>query len=111
MKLDYVAIRQRVSIREVLELIDFRPSHIRQDQWRGRCPLCSPNTTQDATHACFSVHITRHIFRCSRCHHSGNALDLWAEISHQSIYFATINLCQNLAIEPIPQIAQPKPKP
>lgn len=118
MKLDYAAIRQRVSIREVLELIDFHPSHIRQNQWRGRCPLyrcesntCGPGAMQDALQACFSVHLTRHIFRCFRCNRTGNALDLWAEISHQCIYFATIDLCKKLGIAPIPQIVQPKLQP
>jgi DNA primase len=38
------------------------------------------------------------MFHCFKCGRSGNALDLWAQATRQTIYDATIDLCQKLNI-------------
>ena len=99
-RLDYRAIRERISIRQVLELIAFKPVHRRGDQWRGPCPICGDPA--EAKSRYFSANIKRHLFRCFRCHRSGNPLDLWTELSGLPIYESTLDLCNRLKIQPIP---------
>lgn len=98
--LDYVAIRQRITIRQVLDLLDYQPATQRTQQWRGCCPL-SPHTGHAARARCFFVHLDRHLFHCFVCHRGGNQLDLWATVTGQPLHRATIDLCQRLGMQPI----------
>jgi hypothetical protein len=107
MRLNYAAIRKRVSIRLVLELLAFKPTIQGYEQWRGRCPFCSTSDSPADANAPFSVHITRNLFQCFRCHRYGNSLDLWVQISGLPLYAATLDLCHRLAIPPITQNQQP----
>lgn len=107
MRLDYAAIRKRASIRLVLEIIAFKPIVQGHEQWRGRCPFCSTGDSSADASATFSVHITRNLFQCFRCHRSGNSLDLWVQSSGLPLYAATLDLCHRLAIPPITQNLQP----
>ena len=104
-RLDYAAIRARLSIREVLELIDYEPSQRRGDQWRGPCPFCREPSQSSR---CFSVNVSRNLFQCFRCHRRGNPLDLWTESSDLTLYAATLDLCQKLNILPT-MIENPQP--
>ena len=104
-QLDYPAIRSRISIRRVLELLNYQPTLQRGPQWRGPCPFCCHDSLNEL---CFSVHVGRDLFRCFRCQRSGNQLDLWAYLSGRSIYPATLQLCRHLNIEPIP-LRNPQP--
>jgi hypothetical protein len=106
-KLDYPAIRSRIPIRRVLELLRYQPALQRGPQWRGPCPICSERV-DTANQLCFSVHVGRNLFQCFRCQRSGNQLDLWACLSARSLYPATLDLCRRLDIEPIP-LANPQP--
>ena len=99
-KLDYPAIRNRISIRRVLELLRYQPVIQSGPQWRGPCPICS-NSVNAAQERCFSVHVGRNLFQCFRCRRSGNQLDLWVHISGLSLCPATLDLCRQLDIDPI----------
>ena len=108
-KLDYVAIRDQIPIRRVLDLLDWAPAGQRLHQWRGLCPLgCSPSrgSQQDR---CFSVHVSRGLFRCFHCKRSGNQLDLWVIVTGLPLYPATLDLCSRLDIEPI-TLENPQPR-
>jgi DNA primase len=96
--IDYVVLRKSVSIRQVLELIDFKPTHQRGDQWRGPCPFCSELPSSDRR--CFSANLRRNLFQCFRCGRSGNVLDLWVEFSGLDLYRAALDLCRQLNISP-----------
>ena len=104
--IDYAAIRQRIAIRRVLELIAYQPTSMRGDQWRGSCPLGHP-ASNGKRDRCFSVNLTRNAFRCFRCQCSGNQLDLWAAVTRQPLYLASIDLCQQVGIE-VPTLSQPR---
>lgn len=123
-RLDYQAIRAQISIIQVLDLIGYQPTSRRGDQWRGPCPFLSsrqPEVRQPKqssrhpanqftqrqdvdqsevgqSNRCFSVNISKHVFRCFCCKRSGNVLDLWAQITDKTIYNATRDLCQKLSI-------------
>ncbi len=100
-QLDYVAIREQIPIRRVLDLLHWEPTGRRGPQWRGPCPLQCPSLFGSQPGRCFSVHVSRDLFRCFHCHRSGNQLDLWATVTDQSLYPATLDLCRLLGIAPI----------
>lgn len=106
-RLDYAAIRAQIPIRRLLELLDWEPLRGRGDQWRGPCPLiCSGGLNR---RPCFSVHLSRHLFKCFACQTSGNQLDLWAAATHQPLHPATLDLCRRLAVEPV-TLVNPQPR-
>jgi DNA primase len=102
--IDYAAIRRRIAIRRVLELIAYQPTSTRGDQWRGPCPL-EPHVLARRGDRYFSVNLARNLFHCFRCRRSGNQLDLWAAITQLPLYPATLDLCRRIGIEP-PTISQ-----
>jgi len=112
--LDYAAIRRRVSIRDVLSLLQWQPLQQRGAQWRGNCPFCQANASRRQRHRIFSVHLTRQIYRCFHCQCAGNALDLWAHHTQLPIAQAAIHLCHRLQI-PIAEVtlrnAKTRPSP
>ena len=101
--LDFAAIRAVVSIAAVLQLLGSE-LHRRGAQHRGPCPL---HGSTSGTSRCFSAHLDANTFHCFKCGRSGNALDLWAQASGQSIYDAAVDLCQRLNI-PLPLLDAPQ---
>jgi DNA primase len=92
--INYAALRGCLSIRDILQLIGWKPTEIRGPQWRGPCPLHrAPD--QDRS---FSVHVGRHLYRCFQCGRTGNQLDLWCDYSGLPIYPAALDLCHRLNI-------------
>ena len=96
-RLDYAAIRQCISLGQVLGLIDYRPGQARGDQWRGLCPICQDASSERS----FSANVRKNAFQCFGCRRKGNQLDLWAEITGLPIHHATLDLCEKLTIRPI----------
>jgi DNA primase len=108
--LDYPAIRQQISMRQVLDLLAYEPTYRRGHQWRGRC-LLTPHAEHPAHARCFCIHLDRKLFYCCACRRGGNHLDLWAAIHHLTLRAATLDLCQRFGIEPIPLRNMQPPKP
>jgi hypothetical protein len=108
-QLDYAAIRKQISIRRVLRLLDWEPARHRGHQWRGVCPLCCTQAHSKELQRPFSVHVSRDLFRCFRCHSSGNQLDLWAVATGLPLFLATLNLCHRLHIPPT-RLKNPQPR-
>jgi putative transposase len=98
--LDFAAIRAAVTMAAVLQLLGFQARSSQGAQQRGPCPL---HGSTSGTSRCFSANLDQQTFRCFKCGRSGNALDLWAHASGQSIYDAVLDLCQRLAI-PLPTL-------
>lgn len=99
--LDYAAIRARITLPHVLELIGWEPATRSGPQWRGSCPLGCSSSRDPRQDPSFSVHVDRHVFQCFHCLRAGNQLDLWATFLGQPLYPATLQLCHRLAIPPI----------
>jgi len=104
-RLDYAAIRARLSIRDVLQLLDYEPTQRRGDQWRGPCPFCGPPSPSSR---CFSVNVKRNLFQCFRCQRRGNPLDLWTHFTGLPLHAAALDLCQKLNIRSV-AITNPQP--
>ena len=95
--IDFVALRDQVSIQDVLTLLRFRPTSRRGTTIRGCCPLqCSDDRRA------FAVDIKLNKYYCHRCHRSGNQLDLWCVTQGLSIHPAAKDLCASLGI-PVPE--------
>ena len=81
MSINYRQLRGEVRIEEVLSWMSWEASSRVGDQLRGCCPLCTSLTADPKSRQVdrkFSVHASRHIYRCFRCDSGGNALDLWS---------------------------------
>ena len=108
--LDYAAIRRAITLRQIFELIQYKPSRIIGDQWRGACPICRESSRTNR-HP-FSANVRTHLFRCFHCRRSGNVLDLWMAITKLPLHRATCDLCSQLHIQLINlQNTQPKNRP
>jgi putative transposase len=103
--IDFAAVRAAITITQVLRLLGFTPASAHAGQQRGSCPL---HGSTHGTARCFSVNTQAHTFHCFQCGRSGNALDLWTQATRQSIYDATVDLCQRLAI-PLPRHREEEP--
>lgn len=97
--IDYRALRSMLAIRGLLDLIAYKPTSVRGDQWRGPCPIADHGSVGDRD-GCFSVHLSRNVFRCFRCQAGGNQLDLWVAITRQPLYSAALDLCHRLGVDP-----------
>jgi DNA primase len=96
--IDYAQLRARVSILDVLGLLDFQPVSRRGDRLRGRCLFhCSQNPSL------FVVDVAAHTYCCHSCHCGGNQLDLWRDATGLPLFHAARDLCQRLKI-PVPEI-------
>ncbi len=100
MLIDYRALRQRVPMERVLELLDYHPTACRGGQLRGACPFHVPAHPDPR---CFSVNLIRGLFRCFECGAQGNHLDLWARYRGLPLYRAAIDLCNHAGVR-IPTI-------
>jgi putative transposase len=99
--IDFAAVRALVTMTAVLELLGVcLTKRGRGRQYRGPCPL---HGSTSGTSRCFSADLEQHCFHCFKCGRSGNALDLWAQATRQSVYDAAIDLCERLHI-PLPTL-------
>ena len=99
--IDYRQLRKQITMGQVLELIGFQATWRYGPQLRGSCPLLGCGS---ASLRPFSVHLTRHVYRCFACGSRGNALDLWAAVCRLPTHQAALTLCHaaNLAPPPLP---------
>ena len=86
----------RASIAAVLDLAGYAARVRVGDQLRGPCPMHRSATRRSRS---FSVNLDKNIYRCFVCGSSGNQLDLWMKLTEQSLYAATLDLCQRLHIK------------
>jgi putative transposase len=99
--IDFKVLREQISMAEVLELLRFTPTSSRGSQQRGPCPLHGSTSTRSR---CFSVDLDSSCFQCFKCNVVGNALDLYAQATQQSLYIAALDLCNRLN-RPVPRLA------
>jgi DNA primase len=91
--LDYPAARAQLPLADVLGLLGFVPRRRHGQQLRGPCPLHRSHST---TSRSFAAHVGKNVWHCFRCGAGGNALDLWAAVTHQPLHAAVLDLCQRL---------------
>lgn len=94
--IDFAAIKQQISIAQVLELISWEPTAQSSDQQRGPCPVHKSSSVGIRS---FSVNTARDIYQCFSCGSQGNQLDLAAELFELPLYEAAREVCRRLGIE------------
>jgi DNA primase len=91
--IDYVALRRRLRLGQVLDLLGFVPTTHYGNQLRGPCPVHGSRTPRSRS---FAAHLERHCWQCFRCGACGNALDLWTATTRLPLYEAALDLCHRL---------------
>jgi DNA primase len=94
--IDFAALRRRLRLGQVLELLGFVPGTHLGAQVRGPCPVHgsrSPNSRA------FAAHLERQCWHCFGCGAHGNALDLWTAATKLPLYEAALDLCQRLHLD------------
>ena len=89
-------LRERVTMREVLELLQFEPLVQCGDQWRGPCPVHGSRNPRSRS---FSVNVRLERYHCFACGSRGHALELWSAVHGLSLYAAAVELCELLGLE------------
>ena len=93
---DFEVVRTRISMADVLRLLDFQPYSRRGDQLRGPCPVHGSSNPQSRS---FSVNLRLGRYHCFGCGSRGNALELWSAVRGISVWASAIELCQSLGEE------------
>ena len=94
--IDFEVLRNEITILQVLELLQFRPTEKSNDQLRGPCPVHGSSSQRSRS---FSVNVSKGRYYCFQCHSQGNQLELWAAVHRTTIYESTITLCQAIGRE------------
>jgi DNA primase len=94
--LDFQAIREAVSISQVLEIVGFVAAEQSGDQVRGPCPV--HGSTSPASRS-LSANLRRNTFQCFKCGAKGNQLDLYAAITGLPIHEAALQLCEKAGVD------------
>jgi DNA primase len=87
--IDLRQARREIRLGRVLGLLGWRQRERRAEQVRGACPLHGATSPRGRS---FSAHLGRGVWHCLRCEAAGNALELWARASGQSLYQAVVGL-------------------
>jgi DNA primase len=86
-------------MQQVLELLDWQHAAKHGAQLRGPCPIHRSDNPQSRS---LSVNLEKHVYHCfaACCGSKGNQLDLFSAATHQTLYNASVDLCDRLGIEP-----------
>lgn len=104
--LDLRQARADLRLADVLELLGFSTRAPQGMQVRGPCPVHGSRSRSSRS---FSAHLGRNIWQCFRCGASGNALDLWVQVTRQPLYPAVLDLYRRLGrVIPWLPVATPK---
>jgi len=95
--IDFALLRRQLALTQVLDLIGFTPTTRCGPQLRGPCPV---HGSQSVTSRSFAAHLGKNVWQCFVCQEHGNALDLWAAVTHQRIYAAVLDLYRRLGRQP-----------
>jgi DNA primase len=89
MWIDYRALRNQIPMERVLDLIGHHPTSRRGHRLCGACPFHGPERPLPR---CFSVELTRWLFRCFDSGAQGNQLDLRAPLRRLPLHKAALDL-------------------
>ena len=90
---DFRALRETISMSDVLELIGYAPSAISDSVLRGPCPIHRSKSTNSRS---FAVNLKRKVFHCFSCGVAGNHLDLYVAVTQKRLFEAALDLCRKL---------------
>jgi DNA primase len=91
--IDFSALRNTITMEEVLNQLGFQPVSRTGDQLHGPCLVHGSSSPESTT---FSVNLQLNRYYCHKCHSQGNPLELWAAVHRLTIYDAAVDLCRAL---------------
>lgn len=94
--IDFQTLRSLISMRAVLELLDWTPVSKNGPQLRGPCPIHQSSSEKSRS---FSVNLEKQAFQCFSCGKKGNQLDLFAAATGLPLLEAAWTLSERLAID------------
>lgn len=99
--IDFAEVRRLISLSDVLNLLGIRPACRGGPRAYGPCPLrCAASDALPPgsryRQRCCSYDLDRGFWRCHRCGHGGNQLDLYAQVYGITTYNAAMRLCAAL---------------
>jgi len=93
---NFQVLREQITMRDVLQQLQFEAMVRHGDQWRGPCPVhCSRNPRSRS----FSVNVALGRYQCFSCGSRGHALALWSAVRGVTLYAAAVELCQVLGVK------------
>jgi DNA primase len=98
--IDFAAVRSRVTMAQVLDVLGFVPQERWGSQVRGACPIHRSNSAHSRS---FSANLDENVYRCFQCGSSGGTLELGAAVHGLRIDEAAENLCERFGID-VPRI-------
>ena len=90
---DFNALRNEITMEQVLNQLSFEEVTRLGDQLHGPCPVHGSSSPGSKT---FSVNVGTGRYYCHKCESKGNQLELWAAVHELSIYEAAVDLCRAL---------------
>jgi DNA primase len=93
---DFRLLREQITMRDVLRLLQFEARVLRGEQWRGPCPVHGSRNPRSCS---FSVNVRLGRYQCFVCGSRGHALELWSAVHGVNLHAAAVELCQLLGIE------------
>jgi len=93
---DFAVLRKRISMVDVLHLLEFQPCSRHGDQLRGPCPVHGSSNPRSRS---FSVNLRLGRYHCFGCGSRGNALELCSAVRGISVWASAIELCESLRVE------------
>lgn len=93
---DFVAVRSKIKLGQVLDLLGFVAHERSGSQVRGACPVHGSKSSRSRS---FSANLAKNQYRCFKCGSAGSQLELWAAVHGLTVYAAALDLCNRLGIE------------
>jgi DNA primase len=89
--INYERARAMVSMLDVMRLLDMRIGVSKRTRWP--CPIHGSKKLNSRS---LSISVVKKCFRCFKCDAHGNHLDLYAKVTEQELYPATLELFHKL---------------
>jgi DNA primase len=90
---NFNALRDEITMEQVLKQLDFQPTSRQGGQLHGPCPVHRSTSARSRT---FSVNLDTGRYYCHKCNSHGNQLELWAAVHRLSLYEAALHFCRAL---------------
>jgi DNA primase len=97
-QVDFKALRQQVTMEQVLAHLGCLAELRGQSQRRGRCPVHTEPGDRDRS---FSANLEKNLFHCihAECRAQGNVLDLWAAVHRMPLRDAALHLAKTFQLD------------
>ncbi len=93
---NFQVLREQITMRDVLQQLQFEATVQRGDQWRGPCP---GHRSRNRRSRSFSVNVALGRYQCFYGGSQGHALELWSAVRGVTLSTAALELCQLLGVK------------